>query len=249
MKFKHSASIEQFLSKEMTPVEEENFAKELAVNKELAAEFRFSVQIDNALKRDDILDLRQKVTNLYEANKVAAEKPVYVMNSRRWYMVAASAIIMLAIGATLLFTVPGRNSNDALFNQYYSAENVLDVTRSGDANLVEAIIKFQEKDFTMAAWMFGKILVKDQCNMAVWFYYGISSIETKNYTKAANAFEMILKDNNNLYVEHAEWYLSLCFLKSNQVEKARIQLQKIAENENNFHQQEALTLLKKISKN
>jgi|WetSurMetagenome_2_1015567.scaffolds.fasta_scaffold117920_2 hypothetical protein len=250
MKFRHSASIEQFLSKEMTPVEEQNFAKELATNKELAAEFRFSQQIDKALRREDILDIRQKMSSLYEQQKASStQNPVIKMYPRRWYFVAASVVAVLAIGATLLFTLPSRNSNDALFNQYYTSENVLDVTRSGDANIVEAIIKFQEKDFKMAAWQFGKILAKDESNMAVWFYYGISSIETKSFQNAETAFQKIISDNNNLYVEHAEWYLSLCYLKSDQTDKAVSQLNKIAGNENNFHQQEALTLLKKISKN
>lgn len=248
IKFRHSASIEQFLSKEMTPVEEENFAKELAANKELAAEFRFSQQIDNALKRDDIIDVRRKVNYLYEQQKTSySQSRVIQMHPRRWYFAAASVVALLAIGATLLFTLPQRSSNDALFAQYYSSENILDVTRSGDANIVEAIMKFQEKDYNVAAWQFGRILEKDASNMAVWFYYGISSIETKNYPKAISAFEKIIHDNSNLYVEHAEWYLSLCYLKSDQTDKAINQLKAIAANDNNFHQQEAIKLLSKIS--
>jgi len=250
IKFRHSASIEQFLSKEMTPVEEENFAKEMAANKELAAEFRFSKQIDNALKRDDVLDLRFKLTHLNKVQKETnTQKTVIKMYPRRWYWAAASVVAVLAIGATLLFTVPSYNSNEALFEQYYSSENILDVTRSGDANLVEAIMKFQEKDYKMASWMFGKLLMKDESNMAVWFYYGISSIETKNYDKATNAFLKVINDNQNLYVEHAEWYLSLCYLKSDNDAKAIEMLKKIIADENNYHQQDALKLLDKISKN
>lgn len=250
IKFRHSASIEQFLSGEMTTVEKENFAKEMAVNKELAAEFRFSTQIDKALRRDDVLDLRQKVNQLYEQQKTSiSEKTVIKMFPRRWYWAAASVVAVLAIGATLLFSGPGHQSNDSLFKQYYTSENILDVTRSGDANIVEAIMKFQEKDYKMASWMFGKILTRDESNMAVWFYYGISSIETQEYMKAANAFEKVITDNQNLYVEHAEWYLSLCYLKSDQTDKAIAQLNKIAENGTNFHQQKALNLLNKISKN
>jgi tetratricopeptide (TPR) repeat protein len=190
------------------------------------------------------------LNHLYEAQKEAnTQKNVIKMHPRRWYWAAASVVAVLAIGATLLFSVPSHTSNDALFKQYYSSENILDVTRSGDANLVEAIMKFQEKDFKTAAWMFGKILAKDESNMAVWFYYGISSIETQNYETANNAFTRIINDKQNLYIEHAEWYLSLCYLKSNQTDKAVDQLNKIAKDENNYHQQEALTLLNKISKN
>lgn len=250
IKFRHSASIEQFLSKEMTPVEQENFIKEIATNKELAAEFHFSKQIDNALKYDDEIDLRRKVYLLYEEQKApSSQKTVIRMHTRYWYWAAASVVAILAIGATLLFTVPARMTNDELFSKYYNSENILDVTRSGDANIVEAVMQFQAKEYNKASWMFSKILDKDESNMAVWFYYGISSIETKNYPDAVDAFERIIRDNQNLYVEHAKWYLSLCYLKSGLTIKAEDQLKKIAADENNYHQHDAINLLDKISKN
>ena len=124
----------------------------------------------------------------------------------------------------------------------------MDQTR-GDENIVEGVIKFQQKDFAKASVLFKKILDKDNSNIAVWFYYGISNIETKNFNNSINAFKTIILQNDNLYIEHAEWYLGLCYLKNNQKEKAITQFEVVASNPDNFHRQEAKNILEKLQKN
>jgi len=145
-----------------------------------------------------------------------------------------------------LFLQTSRNaSNDELFSQYYNSENIIDQTR-GDQNILEAVIKFQQKDFASASVLFKNILDKDNSNIAVWFYYGISNIETKNYDNSIKAFNTIIRQNDNLYIEHAEWYLGLCYLKNNQKDKAIDQFMKVASNPDNFHRQEAKNILEKL---
>jgi tetratricopeptide (TPR) repeat protein len=80
----------------------------------------------------------------------------------------------------------------------------------------------------------------------VWFYYGISNIETKNYDNSIKAFTTIINQNDNLYIEHAEWYLGLCYLKNNQKDKAIDQFVVVASNPDNFHRQEAKNILEKL---
>jgi tetratricopeptide (TPR) repeat protein len=121
----------------------------------------------------------------------------------------------------------------------------VDLTR-GDENIVDAVIKFQQKDYATASDLFKKILNKDDSNIAVWFYYGIANIETQNYDNSINAFTTIIKQNDNLYIEHAEWYLGLCYLKNNQKDKALDQFVAIASNPENFHHQEAKNILEKL---
>ena len=241
---KHSATIEQYLANEMAPPERLIFRKELRSNPDLADELKFSQTIDSALERDDIIDLRQKLIAAINAGRVAKkEVPVIHMQTRRWWYAAASLLVLCAVAATLYLQTPRTVSNDSLFSQYYSSENIVDQTR-GDQNIVEAVIKFQQKDFKTASVLFKSILDKDNSNIAVWFYYGISSIETQE--SSIKAFSSIIKQNDNLYIEHAEWYLGLCYLKSNQKDKAIDQFEIVASNPDNFHHQEANDILVKL---
>jgi tetratricopeptide (TPR) repeat protein len=248
-KFKHSASIEQFLANEMAPLERAAFKKELKSNPELEMELKLSENIDSALMNDEIIDLRQKLIKAIVAGRVVEQEvPVVRMKTRKWWYAAASLLVLCAVAATLYLQTSHAVSNDALFNQYYNSDNIIDQTR-GDQNIVEAVIKFQQKDFKQASALFKSILDKDYYNMAVWFYYGISNIETQNYDNAIKAFNTVIEQNDNLYIEHAEWYLGLCYLKNNQKDNAVAQFEVVASSPDNFHRQEAKNILEKLKRN
>jgi tetratricopeptide (TPR) repeat protein len=248
-KLKHSATIEHYLANEMAPLERAAFKKEMRSNPDLAMELKLSENIDSALMRDDILELRQKLLKAIVAGRVVEEEvPVVHLYNRKWWYAAASLLVLCAVAATLYLQTPRNISNDSLFSQYYTSENIVDQTR-GDQNIVEAVIKFQQKDFAKASVLFKSILEKDNSNIAVWFYYGISNIETRNYNNSIKAFTTIIKQNDNLYIEHAEWYLGLCYLKNNQKDKAINQFVVVASNPDNFHRQEAKNILEKLQHN
>ncbi len=243
---KHSATIEQYLANEMAPPEQSAFREELRKNPVLTDELKVSQAIDSALIREDIIDLRRKlITAINEGRIHKTEVPVVRMNSRKWWYAAASLLALCAVAATLYLQTPRNISNDSLFSQYYTSENIIDQTR-GDQNIIEAVIKFQQKDFRTASLLFKSILDKDNSNIAVWFYYGISNIETQNYDNSIKAFNTIIEHDDNLYIEHAEWYLGLCYLKNNQKNKANDQFTVVASDPDNFHQQEAKDILEKL---
>lgn len=248
-KQQHAASIEQYLANEMAPDEREAFRKEVRSNPELSRELKLSQSIDSALMKEDVLDLTKKLIAAISANReIKQEVPVVQMHTRKWWYAAASLLVLCAVAATLFLQTSRNLSNDALFSQYYTSENIVDQTRS-DQNIVQAVIKFQQKDFARASGLFKEILDKDNSNIAVWFYYGISNIETKNYDNSIKAFKTIITQNDNLYIEHAEWYLGLCYLKNNQKDKAISQFTVVASNPDNFHRQEAKNILEKLQLN
>ena len=242
----YSVSIEQYLANELVPPKRLAFSKELQSNPELASALKLSQSIDSALERDDVIDLRRKlIAAINEGRKAQKEIPVIQMYTHKWWYAAASLLVLCAVAATLYLQTPRTITNDSLFNQYYSSENIVDQTR-GEQNIVEAVIKFQQKDFKNASLLFKSILDKDNSNIAVWFYYGISNIETKNYENSIKAFKTIIEQNDNLYIEHAEWYLGLCYLKNIQKDKAIDQFANVASNPDNFHHQEAKNILRKL---
>ncbi len=244
--FKHSTSVEQYIANEMAPAERAAFKNELRSNPELAQELKLSQNIDSTLQRDDIIDLRQKIRAAIEAGRtVENEVPVIRMKTRKWWYAAASILALAAVSVTLFMQSNRNLSNDSLFNKYYNSENIVDQTR-GDETIVDAVIKFQQKDYQKASDLFQRILAKDNLNIAVWFYYGIANIETQNYTNSITAFNTIINQHDNLYVEHAEWYLGLCYLKNNQKEKAIDNFVAIASNPDNFHCSEAKDILEKL---
>lgn len=248
-KLKYSRYIERFLAGEMNEDELRWFSKELQFNAELSTELKLDKDLDDVLVDEDVIEFRRKLLSIYNEKKEANAPKIIKLQPRRWQLAAAAAIAVLMItGGALLFTQQRSYTPEKLFSMYYDSENTIELTRSGNSNIVEAVLKFQQRDFQAASLLFAEILDKDSSNMAVWFYNGISYIETDRISDAATAFEYIINDKKNLYVEHAEWYLGLCYLKDEQIDFAVDQFRKIAADQNNYHKEEAVKILEKLGR-
>jgi tetratricopeptide (TPR) repeat protein len=226
------------------------FGKELQTNAELSGELRLDKDIDNILLDEDVVEFRRKLISVFnESKQKEATTKIVRMQPRRWQLVAAAAIAVLMIaGGAILLTQQRSYTAEKLFSMYYDTDRTIELTRSGNANIVEAILKFQQKDFQGASLLFAEILDRDSSNIAVWFYNGISYIETNRIDDAVKAFRYIVDDKNNLYVEHAEWYLGLCYLKNEQIDFAVEQFRKIAADQKNYHNKEANKVLEKLGR-
>lgn len=248
-KLKYSQLIERFLAGEMNEDELRWFSKELQFNIELSTELKLDKDLDKILLEDDVVEFRRKLISIYNEPDEINSPKIVQLQPRKWHMVAAAAIavLMIASGA-IFFTQQSTYTPEKLFSMYYDSDKTIELTRSGSANIVEAILKFQQKDYQGSSLLFAEILDRDSSNIAVWFYNGISYIETNRIDDAVKAFKYIIKDKDNLYYEHAEWYLGLCYLKNEQLDLAVDQFTQIALDQDNYHKKEAEKILEKLGR-
>ncbi len=246
---KYSQLIEKFIAGEMNEDELRWFSKELQFNTELSTELKLDKDLDKILVDEDIVEFRRKLVSVFNESKEARAPKLIRMQPQKWQLaVAATIAVLMLIGGSLLFTQQRSYTPEKLFSMYYDSDKSIELTRSGNANIVEAVLKFQQKDFQGASLLFAEILDNDPTNMAVWFYNGVSYIETGRIDDAIMAFKYIVDDKKNLYVEHAGWYLGLCYLKNEQIDFAVDQFHKIAVDPNNYHQKEAERILEKLGR-
>lgn len=180
-----------------------------------------------------------KVDFVNSIENIKGVTPVHRTNLQ-WLYLSALLILLISVSSIIYF-----QPHKDIFKEYYTSENIMDQTR-GDGDIVDGVIKFHNKDYKSATQYFSKIIQKDSSNITIWFYYGISNIEIRDFNKAIESFNYIINENDNLYIEHAEWYLALCYLKNNQKDKAIDQFTKISKNFDNYHQNEAIKILKEL---
>ena len=75
--------------------------------------------------------------------------------------------------------------------------------------------------------------------------YGVSNFEDKNYPVAKQSFTSIVVNNDNYYIEDAQWYLALCYIQTNEQSKAVDQLI-IIRNSNSIYSNDARKVLRRI---
>jgi thioredoxin-like negative regulator of GroEL len=59
-------------------------------------------------------------------------------------------------------------------------------------------------------------------------------MEVEKYQKATHSFQTIITDNNNLFIEQAEWYLAMCYLKTEDNTKAKEMLDQLIKKESYY---------------
>ena len=243
----YSQRIEQYRFGPMSESERAKFEQDLIENPKLNHEFQLDIELEDSLKQYDIIDLRRKLFRAMNEEKLQVKVPIRKSYHSKWYMVAASITFLVLLGGALHLMNPVKYTNNTLFEMYYSGENAHSITRSAGNNNDEAMTKYREGDFNSALVLFNEILDKDPSNIYIRYYTGLASIETNQADKAITEFKYIIDQKNNLFVENAQWYLALTYLKNNQVTEAKDLLVQI-KNSTNPHNKEASQILRRIAK-
>jgi tetratricopeptide (TPR) repeat protein len=249
-KVRYTEWIDSYIGNELDEAGMKEFEMELSINQDLAMEYYLEKDMEKILSQQDLLDFRAKCILAQNELNLSSKKFVKVVQFTRKYWYAAASILLIAIVTGSLFLLnPGGYSPEKLFKMYYKSGESISVSRSGNGNMVEALLFFSKNDFQAADNLFDKILINDTRNFAVKYYSGISNIELKNYPKAIQMFESIISDGDNLYIENAEWYLGLSHLASGNVSQASEIFNDIASTPGHFYANDAKSILEKISKN
>jgi len=218
--------IERYNAGEMDEAEKEWFRKELEGNEKLRREVELRNRTDVILKDRDIMNLRNKLNAIEKRRKapVPEAKPGKLLNIRY-----AAAIASLVIIGSIAVLSRGKPDSDAIISRYYKPYEVATISRSvnmatNSDNFRLAVEYYNVRDYRNAAIYFSRVLEDDPGDMHTELLNGISNFETQNYPEASGSFSKVIEDNNNFYIDHAQWYLALCYIKTGEKEKAVNQL-------------------------
>lgn len=238
----------KYLDGEVTGEEKQMFEKELMENGSLKQTFNLVKDVNSTIADDNLLSYTAKLKQTQDkVNKENNSKPKINLTPLR-ILAVASAIIILVILA-FYYSNTLKPSNEKVFAQFYQRYEADIITRSSEPadgnDLINAIQLYDKGNYTGAISRFEAIIKNDATNTAARFFIGVSFIETKNYSKAIENLKMVINQNDTVFMEHAEWYLALCYVKTNQTSQAYSILKKIA-NGRTYYRVMASDILKKI---
>jgi len=252
----------RYIDGEMTSEDKRLFEQELVTSQSLGHYKNLIEEIELSLDYDDELTLtfKNKLKNtqelynaIIETNYVIGsetDEPVITGNrSANWKMLAAAAVVLFVVITSVLYRTFSISSNDHIFSDLYLKYNtrmVIRTAQEADKSVLNSAIQwYNRNNYQAAINQLDKIIQSDPFSTAAHFYRGLSYIETKDYGKAIENFSFIINQNNSRYTENAQWYLALCYIKTNQTGSASIALNKIAAG-NSYYKLKASDLLRKM---
>ncbi len=243
-KIEFTRFIERYLDGQMQNSEKKWFEAEMEGNPSLRKEMELRKRVNGFIEDQDSVAFRKILMDAEKKHRNIAAVRNKVATKRVIQYVAVFAGLMLLGYAGLLFT----GNNDTDYASMYSPDYTpLTTARSMSDEMDNAYLKatefYKSGNYEEAIVWFNKLLNPD---MQVEFLKGNSYMKISEYREAIVSYTKVVDDNDNLFIEDARFYLSVCYLETEQSDKAKALLEGIMNSESRY-KKDAKKLLKKIS--
>lgn len=242
------SNIEDFVDGLLEGADLEEFRLELRDNKDLRAEVNLRKQINALLAENDISALKKELQVAKENTKSKKIRMLLPENTleqpRFWRNSVAIIILLLGIAGVL---GNGIVSVDSIYESYYEVPSwspersvANDVSYLQKANLA-----YTAGDFNQVIQILGTIPGNVAQNPVFQFYQAASLQKLGKYKEAIPGYGRIIDNGDNLFIEEAEWYRSLCYLKMGNKWEATQQLLAVI-NRKGYYADEAKIVLRRL---
>ncbi len=243
-KIEFARFIERYLDGSMQNAEKKWFEAELEGNPGLQKELELRKKVDRHIANQEAIAFRETLMNAEARHRQAAGS----IRGRSKKLVRYAALFagLMLLGSVSFYLVQD-NRNIDYADRYAPEYTPLSVSRSLSCDMNEVYIKatglYEAGDYSEAIRWFNMIVDED---MQVEYMKGNSHMHIEQYTEAIGSFNRVVKDNDNLFLEDAKFYLGICYLQTGQDIKAKPVLESIS-NSGNRHSKDARKLLRKIN--
>lgn len=135
------------------------------------------------------------------------------------------ATILLAIG---LFWMNPNSSSERLFNTYFTVDPGLPTTMSTTDNYVfyDGMVNYKQGDYSKALTKWKTLEQNSPDNDTLNYFIGVAQMANDNTKEAVPYLNKAIEIPESVFIEDAYYYLGLAYLKTDNVEKARMMFQK-----------------------
>lgn len=156
------------------------------------------------------------------------------LSSKNWYYAAAASLVGIVLVAKIIMT-SFSPTPDQLFEAYFTPyPNMFEPTVRSNESATrslrsDAFHAYEQHNYTKAAELFNQLLTTKE-ESGILLLLGNSNLILGNIEEAKNNFTTLNNDFDDLDMQ-SKWYLSLCYLKSGDVDTARKMLRELGETE------------------
>jgi len=238
--------LEKYFDAELSDAEMKHFTSRMENDENFKTLFEREKALIGAIRHQGIQENLQYLKTLEESFK-ESDKPVRSLVARKWYYLAAAALVGILVVSKMLvttFSPTPKQLYEAYFTPY---PNLFEPTvRSSEAApsvRSEAFQAYEQKDYRKAVSLFNELLSTKE-EPGILLLLGNANLILGNVEAAKENFIRLNKDFDTLDMQ-SKWYLSLCYLRSGDIEQARNMLKELGETEISYAEK-AKELLKKV---
>ncbi|MCF6279799.1 MAG: hypothetical protein L3J14_05565 [Flavobacteriaceae bacterium] len=232
--------ITQSLNNSLSDKDKKAFDALLESDVEFAKEVTFQQSLQKVIAKEEYATLKTHLQSLENSKSTT--------NYKKW-LVAASIVLLVGFSSLWFLNSEASVSSQELYAQNFEPyRNVIKPIVRGemdDTLETTAFTAYETKDYDKALILFNKML--DENDSEITKFYKANVLLQLDKTEEAI---VIFKQNTNLkgdWKAKNSWYLAMAYLKADDVENAKKQLEILANNQNNtFKKSTVKKLLEKL---
>jgi tetratricopeptide (TPR) repeat protein len=191
-------------------------------------------EINDAISRKEELEIRRHLSKYKDNNlsrRISSRYLVINLIKREYLIAAVVLLILFSVILSVLFYTYNQSSEKIFLANYEVYKDRLtsrsDYSSSEDGLLDSGFAYYDNQQYSLAIMFFDSTLKITPNNNLCKIYKGVSFIEMNLYTDAIQCFKQIINSEDILYKEIALWYLSMVYLKTDQIKLAVYYLEQI----------------------
>ncbi|SHF82859.1 hypothetical protein SAMN05444274_11031 [Mariniphaga anaerophila] len=239
--------IEDFISGSLVGEELELFRSELNENSDLKAEVALRRNVDMAVSETEIFALRnelEKARNDARSKEIKSLIPDTKVQHMNWWRAGvAVAVVLFAIAG--IFNNEFGNLNRTYDNYYQQPEWAPQRSVSADIGVLQqANGYFVDGEYEKALLLYDKAIKENEDKFVFQFYKAASLQSLDRFEEAIPEYSKVIEHGDNMFVDEAEWYKALCYIKLERKDAAHEQLLAII-SKNGYYAKDAKAVLRK----
>lgn len=260
---KRKYDVERYLDNEMSIGERCEIEELLKINESLYEHFELSKDVNEFLKSEALKEqlntihaelfnpkinqqeLDQEVSSDTHIAPVKKEK-YRILSIGKW-VAAASIILFVATFGITYFTTNQNSLEERLYNSYYEPFQNNTTSFFKSSTLIEAKKKYNNHEYDIAWLLIENLPNSMTIEAEKTLYAGLTLMELERYTEAINKFKFLQTDENQTVTNSiSQWYLALCYLKTERRKDTKDILEKIVADKS-YNHTEAKKILNKLN--
>jgi tetratricopeptide (TPR) repeat protein len=204
--------------------------------------------VNDSILEKDIFELRNKLSAARESSEVKKVK-MLIPETREGQITfwrSSVAILIVLIGLAGVLT-NGLVSVSRTYDNYFEAP-AWSPERSVSSEITllqKANTAYLKADYAKVVQILNQLPASKNENPVFDFYKAASLQNLNKYDDAITAYTRVINHGDNLFIEEAEWYRSLCYLKLGDQKKANVELLAVIERKGHFESQ-AKAILRRL---
>ena len=244
METERDQKIQAYLDNEMSDSDRTEFEDLLRTDEELKKEVDDLLQLNSDLLAAGHDSFKAEVNQWESKHKNGLAK------ARVYNLLAIAATVAVVFFIFNYFTGEKDPDNEKLYAAYYSPYQDMILTRGESVDseniLYKGMTAYNEMDYQIAAELLEQYRINNRENYGVALYLAISQTELGRYEPAIRNYQTAMQDP--MFVQQAQWYLALLYIRKNDNASAVSVLNEIRSNDEHFMNKQAEELYLKLKK-